>query len=344
MRHKSALLSGLLGLAVLTSSPLVGAQTAPSAEDVKRAADAYDQGKRAYKDREWVAAAEHFETADRSAPASVTLELAMRAREKAKQLDRAATLAALALDRHPTDKKLTELASPILQRAEKDLHRIRVECQPACDIVLGTKLVHGGPAERRTVFVPAGEHEVRAGWSGGRSISEKISAKKAGKSELSFEAPPEETNPPTTPGAGPTPTPVGSGAASGPGGPDPGPTAEAGSGLPPVVFFVGAGLTVAAGAVTVWSGLDTQNNPGADRVREECAGQGTDCDLYQDGLSRQRRTNVLIGVTAGVGVVSGVIGAFFTNWSGGGDTKQATRIEPYVNVVGGASVGARGSF
>ncbi len=315
---------------------------APSAEDVKLAGDAFDQGKRAYKDREWVAAAEHFETADRYAPASVTLELAIRARSKAKQLDRAATLAALALDRHPTDKKLAELASPVLQRAEKALHRVRVDCQPACDIVVGTKLVHGGSAERRTVFVRLGKHEIRAGWSGGRSVSESIEAKKGGKSDLSFEAPPEEAKAPVTPGADP-----GSSKPAGPKspepGPDPGPTSQSGSGLPPAVFFIGAGLTVAAGAATVWSGLDTQNNPGVDRVREECAGQGTDCDLYQDGLSRQRRTNVLIGVTAGLGVVSGVIGAFFTDWSGGDSTKSA-KVEPFVNVVGGASVGARGSF
>jgi hypothetical protein len=274
----------------------------------------------------------------------VTLELAIRAREKAKQLDRAATLAALALDRHPTDKKLAELASPVLQRAEKELHRVRVECQPACDLVLGTKLVHGAPAERRTVFVATGEHEVRAGWSGGRSVSETVTAKKGGKSELSFDAPPEETATTAAPGTGPSPTPVSGGGGSGPSGPDPGPSTESGSGLPPVVFFVGAGLTVAAGAATVWSGIDTQNNPGVDRVRQECAGQGTDCDLYQDGLSRQRRTNVLIGVTAGVGVLTGVIGAFLTDWSGGSQPKKAARVEPYVNVLGGASLGARGSF
>lgn len=317
----------------------------PSADDVKRAGDEFEAGRRAYKDREWVAAAEHFEAADRFAPAAVSLELAIRARDKARQLERAATLAALALDRHPTEAKLAELAGPILQRADKELFRVRVQCEPDCDLVVGTKLVHGAAAARRTLFVAAGQHEIRAGWSGGRSASETVSAKKGGKAELQFEAPPEETKP--TPVATKPEVRANGTTSQRRADPAPGPDrgtkdVESGSGLPPAVFFVGAGLTVVAGAATVWSGLDTQNNPGPDAVREGCAGQGTDCELYQDGLDRQRRTNVLIGVTAGLGVVSGVIGAFLTDWSGGSDKKAA--VQPYVNVLGGASVGARGRF
>jgi hypothetical protein len=64
--------------------------------------------------------------------------------------------------------------------------------------------------------------------------------------------------------------------------------------------------------VTVWSGIDTVNNPGADRVRAEC--ESEDCALYQDGLDRQHRTNALVGVTLGVGVATAVIGLFATDW------------------------------
>jgi hypothetical protein len=120
--------------------------------------------------------------------------------------------------------------------------------------------------------------------------------------------------------------------------------------MSPAVFFVGAGLTVVAAGVTVWSGIDTQNSPGTDRVREECAGKGTDCPLYQDGLAKERRTNVLIGVSAGLGVVTGVVGAFFTDWSGG-DSKEAARkrsvaarVEPWVGLGPATTVGARGRF
>ncbi len=109
-----------------------------------------------------------------------------------------------------------------------------------------------------------------------------------------------------------------------------------------MIFLVGAGLTAVAGGITIWSGLDTQNNPGKDTVREACVGQGEDCPEYQDGLKRQRRTNVLLGVTGGLAVVTGVIGVFFTDWRGK-KTEQAS-VEPFMTLGSGASVGARGRF
>ena len=70
---------------------------------VRTAAEAFDRGREAYKSEEYVEAAEQFESADANAPSAAALELAIRARDKAGQLDRAATLAALALVRHPDD-------------------------------------------------------------------------------------------------------------------------------------------------------------------------------------------------------------------------------------------------
>src|SRR5690606_7210369 len=113
---------------------------------------------------------------------------------------------------------------------------------------------------------------------------------------------------------------------------------DSGGGLPPIVFFIGTGLTVAAGAATAWSGIDTQNNPGADRVREECAGQGESCELDQEGLDRQRRTNILAAGTGGLGLATIAIGVFFTDW--GGDEKPAAKraapkrasIQPFVGL------------
>ncbi|MCA9597624.1 MAG: hypothetical protein KC776_30135 [Myxococcales bacterium] len=335
-RWKSSI---LLSAIVAISSPAFA--DAPSAEDIKAAADEFDQGKRSFRDKEWVAAAEHFEAADRHAPSAVVLELAMRAREKAGQLDRAAVLAALILDLYPKETDKAKAAGKILDRADKQLQRVRVRCDQPCDLVVGTKLVHGQASSARTLFLEPGEHTVRAGWSGGRSQSEKLTAKKGGKSELSFTAPAEPENPPTVAPETPTPTSPTPTTAPAPPTHDT-PPPEPGSGMSPAVFFVGAGLTAVAGGVTIWSGIDTQNNPGKDKVREDCAGLGTDCPTYQDGLDKQRRTNVLIGVTAGLGVVTGVIGAFFTDWSGGDSApKKSAAVEPWVGV---GAVGARGRF
>jgi hypothetical protein len=313
----------------------------PSAEDVRVAGEEFDLGKRAYKQRNWIEAAEHFEKADSRAPSAVALEWAMRSRDKAAQLDRAAMLGALARSRHGDQVDLVKAADKILERARAALHQVTVHCTPACDIVVGTKLVHGAPATEHTIYLTPGGVALHASWPGNRTRSAPVQAIKGGSSELSFEAPEAATE------AGPVPAPVGNDRPAATSEPEtsrskPGPTdrgTESHAGLPPVVFFVGAGLTAVAGGVTIWSGIDTKNNPGADTVRDKCAGQGTSCPEYQDGLSRQKRTNVLLGVTAGLAVTTGVIGAWFTDWSG--PKKEAAGIEPWLGV---GALGARGRF
>jgi hypothetical protein len=119
-------------------------------------------------------------------------------------------------------------------------------------------------------------------------------------------------------------------------------------GWSPVVFFVGAGLTAAAGGVTVWSGLDTQNNPGPERVKRECADEN--CELYKEGRSKQLRTNVLIGVTGGLAVASGLVGALAVDWGGGGAgptdarARPSRKIRPIAGWSNGPTIGARGTF
>ena len=86
------------------------------------------------------------------------------------------------------------------------------------------------------------------------------------------------------------------------------------------------------------------NSPGADAVRSQCAGQGESCQAYQDGRSKQLRTNVLLGTTIGLGVVTGVIGVFFTQWSHPKPVEKAS-IQPYFGGdAHGGSAGLRGSF
>ena len=117
--------------------------------------------------------------------------------------------------------------------------------------------------------------------------------------------------------------------------------------MPPLVFFVGAGATAVLGGVTIWSGIDTVNNPGKAAVRADCVGQGTSCSEYQDGRNKQLRTNILIGATSVVGAATAVIGAFFTNWSGSpkdaGQPSHAS-ITPWVSYDYGPFMGANGSF
>ncbi|MCC6526574.1 MAG: hypothetical protein IT373_28255, partial [Polyangiaceae bacterium] len=107
-------------------------------------------------------------------------------------------------------------------------------------------------------------------------------------------------------------------------------------------FFVSLVATVGVGATTIWSGVDTVKNPGADAVRAACQGLGSDCPEYQDGRQKQLRTNVLIGVTAGLGVLTAVF-AGVSDWAalGGGSAPVATALE--LGPEGG-SLGLRASF
>jgi hypothetical protein len=331
-------------LALVLGTPLlVHAQTAaePTPAQVRAAAEAFDRGREAYKAEEYVEAAEQFEKADSSAPSSAALELAIRARDKAGEIDRAATLLALALKRHPGEASLLKLAADLDRRVKAELYMLTANCDTPCDLTVGGKIVHGPPDTQRTLFMHPGTVAVRAGWSDNRSDSKQVDAEKGSQGEVTFVAPPtpagqemaKDAAGPVAPAAvDPTAT------------KDEGPVKKAG-GWPPTIFFVGAGVTAVVAGITIWSGVDTVNNPGADRVKAECGTQGESCALYQEGLSKQRRTNILVGVTAGVGVATLLVGIFATDWSGGKsapDAESAKRLRPGVDVSPWASLDGGG--
>lgn len=303
----------LLALA-LSAGEAAYAQSAtePTPAQIKVAAEAFDRGREAYKAEEYVEAAEQFEKADSNAPSSAALELAIRARDKAGELDRAATLMALALRRHPDDGNFLKIAPDLSRRAGEALFELNVTCDQPCDLTVGGKLIHGAPDIERRLYLTPGALTVRAGWSDNRSDSRQVQADKGGKGEIAFAAP--VTAAAQAMGKEPD-EPAAQAPRAGDATRDQGPAKS--SGWSPAVFFVGAGLTAVAGGVTIWSGIDTVNNPGTEAVERECAGEGESCQLYQEGLSKQRRTNVLIGVTAGLGVATALVGLLATDWSGG---------------------------
>lgn len=347
-----SLLRAAAVVTVLAVTGVAGAQdAAPTPQDVKAAGDEFDQGRKAFTSKDYAEAAEHFENADRHVPSEQTLELAIRSRDKAGQLDRAATLSAMAASRAYKDDGLKKLVAGILKRADKELGKVAVHCDTPCDVVVGTKLMPGHATTERTIYLAPGAYTVRAGWSGGRDASGQVTLAKGASSSLDFKEPPEVKAPPAstaTPVSTAAPPPAGGAAAPPPPGHDQGVAAQP-SGWSPAVFWIGAGLTAVAGGVTIWSGLDTQKNPGPDAVRSACSSGSPDCDtLYQQGRDRQTRTNILAGVTAGLGVVTILVGAFATDWNGreapAKPKKSASRIEPWLGLQNGATLGATGRF
>jgi hypothetical protein len=332
--------------ALLMAAPAVAsAQDQPTPAQIRAAAEAFDRGREAYKAEQYQEAAEQFERADANAPSATALELAIRSRDRAGNGDRAATLAALALTRHSDNAELTALANEVLEKAKPGLFELKVSCAEPCELVADSKIVHGARATERTLYLLPGAHAVVADFGEGRTTTQSVEAVETNVGEVAFEVPVQQVAPEPDPVAVEpdlSPSPI-----------DDQGTKEKSSGWSPAVFWVGAGLTAVAGGVTIWSGVDTINNPGADRVRNECSDE--DCQLYKDGVAKQDRTNVLIGVTGALGLATILVGALATDWSGGSKDEagltvrrssqgyRRVELEPWVG-LDGAGLGARGRF
>lgn len=80
-------------------------------------------------------------------------------------------------------------------------------------------------------------------------------------------------------------------------------------GLSPVLVFVAGGAALLAGGITTWSALDTV----AQKDRFDRTGLDADLD---EGLAKQTRTNVLLGVTVGLAAVTGLL-VLLVDWQRG---------------------------
>lgn len=350
---KSAFQSVLLALVLGVTTPALADGSAPSASDIKRAADAFDRGREAYRSDAYVEAAEHFEAADGHAPSAMALRFAVASRREAGQLARAATLAALALDRHSEDAELVELANSVIEEAESVLYKVEVFCDEPCELVLDDKIVHGQRSGERILFVEPGRHRLRASWPQDRNRSDIIEATEGGSGDVNFYVPEI----------------VSDGSDGGTTGwetdsEDPVVQAER-SGWSPVVFWTSLGLTVAGGATSTFLGVRALNEPGRDGVRDSCrdfTGTPTDCPAYKEGRSNQMQANVAIAATSAVGVFTIITGLFLTDWESADPTQDTTsrtpgtgrkrssvaqsgvRLKPWFGVGETTTIGATGTF
>lgn len=314
---------------VTWASTALGDEPQPSAERIKAAAEEFDRGRRAYLAKDFEQAAGHFENAFRDAPSKETLRLAIRARRDAKQLARAATLAAVAQQRYATDAPTAQLAKETLAEASPALSEYVVRCASPCTIAADHRVVSQSDGLEHRIFLEPGGHDLGVSFQQGGSSERNVEGRRGASTTLVFEPPPPPPPAQPTPTAEPPPAPVKVKGREKP--------------LGPALFFVGAGVTVAAGAATIVSGIATQNDPGPDAVRRECVGRGVSCPLYQQGQDAETRSNILLGVTLGAAVVTGVVGLLFTQWSSSGTTaapvrKRSTSPELALSPLG---VGAR---
>jgi hypothetical protein len=299
-----------------TDTPGQPTAAAPGADQIQFAAREHDLGYRAYLNKQYDEAASHFENAFFAAPNPVELRSAVRARRDAGELARAATLAAIGQRRFPDDAATNKVAAEAIAQARPHVYEVQLASSAEYSVAIDEKIVLAERAKESRLFVNPGAHELLVSWSDDRNTRISIDAREGGSQSLQLEPPASPVPPvvPPVPVATPVlvPPPVTVPLAEAPAHPPP-----ASKPFGPAVFITGAALTAIGAGFTVWSGINTVNNPGADRVKAVCsAGEQPECsNLYQTGRDEQSRTNVLIGVTSAVAVVTAIVGLFFTQWS-----------------------------
>jgi hypothetical protein len=275
-----------------------------SVEERTKAADAYDQGTSAYLSERYELAAHWFERAYRLVPTSTALLQAVRAHHKAGNSIRAANLALRLQDEYPSDGRSQQIADAVIGAVKPTSVLVKAECEKAC-----TLEVDGALVQHPTFFVtPAVEHSLKAAFDSGET-STFVQGAAGTLKKVALAAP-----------APPPPPPV-----------------------PRWAFFSSLGATVALGAVTAWSGIDANKGVSAyESAAQSASSPGINSNgsptpqeqaqsLLEEGRQKERRTNILIGVTAGMAVTTAVLGVF-TNWKGESRDAASKRIEPSIGV------------
>jgi tetratricopeptide (TPR) repeat protein len=310
------------------------------------AAEAYDQGTAAYVARDYQKAAQWFETANRLSPAAPALIQGTRSHYKAGNLARAATLALQLTVAYSSEPSAVEVGENMLSEAAPQLLRVDVECE-GCSLD-----IDGTLQEFKSFYLaPDVAHTVTASFETGERSTEVSGAAGEAKS-LSFEAPP----PTVVPAKKRLPDEVD---------PDEGfemsadgrPRDAAKKPLPPLVTFIGAGVT---GALLIGSIISTVDvyaraddyEAAADKANAACQANpgSSDCttqynkanQLLDDGEPTEMRTTILWVATGVVGAATAIIALTLTDWSSGDDDASAgaahtLHLQPLIDPVQGSA-------
>ena len=299
------------------SSAATSTQTAANADDKKAASDAFREGDRAYRAGDFRRAASEYETAYKRAPHHAPLWNAARAWDRAGELARAANLYAKYLREAPANAPDRNSATTSLKKLSTRLARIDVHSAKGLEDVT----VDGQSFEGDSVYVLPGQHVVEA--RSGRERVHQSSRVDAGDAVsvalLAPAAEPSAPSAPTKPAEAP-----------------PALTPSSRGWSPAVVAFGGAVTAITAG-LAIWSGFDTI------RQREVFDGAKTQ-DNLDAGRAKQTRTNILIGVSAGVGVLTAACAIFLVDWHAP-STEKSPSAGPSAQLgVGPGSLLLRGRF
>lgn len=298
---------------------LPGDPATPDAADRQAAAAHFQKGEAAFKAGDFRAAGQSFDAAYESAPHHSPLWNGARAWQEAGEPARAANRYAQYLRESPEAAPDRGAAKAALDALVPGLGVLRIPSDVGDPVVDGERV-----RDRGAHYVSPGDHDVR-GEVTGTMVTTRVTVR-AGEQRLVELAPPQPTTPvPGTAVSPPPPAPAPPPATS----PEADAPAKSSSGWPLWIALTSGGLTVLAGAHTIWSGVDTLN------ARDEFDREPTEAKL-EDGRRRQTRTNFLLGLTTAFGAFT-VVSLVLTDW--GGDDQDAPRVG-----VGPGSLVVSGSF
>ena len=272
-----------------------------SPEDLKAAAKLFAEAQKAYREGDYRHAAEAFEGAYKKAPRLPPLYNAARAWQKGGETVRAANLYASYLRKAPPSAPDRNNATSALRDLEGRVAKLEVHASDLTDLKVDGAAFEVGDQSNASfvVYVTPGTHVIE-GKHGDKTAEERPVAT-AGSSMSVVLLPPKDAPPPVAVVVEEKPR----------------------SGWSPIVVAVGGGLTAVAAGFLVWSGVDTLGQ------RSAFDASPTQANL-DAGKSDQLRTNVLLGVTLGLAVATGVVAIFLVDWKSHKHAeKTALHISPF---------------
>ncbi|HEX4515635.1 MAG TPA: hypothetical protein VH054_18940, partial [Polyangiaceae bacterium] len=255
-----------------------------SPDDLKLAAKLFAEGQKAYREGDYRHAAEAFEGAYKRAPRLPPLYNAARAWQKGGEMVRAANLYAVYLRKAPPSAPDRNNATSALRDLEGRVAKLEVHASDLTDLKVDGAAFDVGDQSNASfiVYVTPGTHVIE-GKHGDKTAEERPVA--TAGSSMSVVLVPAKDAAPVTVVVEDKPR----------------------SGWSPIVVAVGGGVTAVAAGFLVWSGVDTLSQ----RSTFDAAPTQANLDT---GKSDQLRTNVLLGVTLGLAVVTGVVAIFLVDW------------------------------
>ena len=282
----------LIVVALSSAAPLCvyEAHAAPLSADDKKAARAFQDGQAAFEQGDFRRAASLFETAYATKPHHSALWNAAKSWQRAGEDLTAVNLLERYLKEAPTDAANRAEANQALATIEKRVGRIQLQIVSVSDAKLDNVAAKEGLS-----YVAPGEHALTAD-DAGKPVRKVVSVNAGEILSVTLSPAPKEEKPKViivekqAPPRGVSPW-----------------------------FVVGGGvLTAGAGACTIIFGLATLQK------KDAFLADDTSQANFDDATDSQLRTNIALGATIGLAVITTTVAIFFTNWHGSAPAEKKT--------------------